>query len=163
MQRRPMLAQCATSAVLFGASDVVAQQAVEKRGWGSHDVARTARSTFYGGALFGPLVTTWFAFLNRLTFKTAARGVFWRVYMDQFMFTPGVVAFYFGSMTLLEGKGVTEAKGRIEKAYVPTIIRNWCVCSCFLGWCGGADGFVCLVGVCLSRRSLLTLRSCRTT
>lgn len=131
-----MLAQCATSAVLFGASDVVAQQVVEKRGWSSHDVARTARSTFYGGALFGPLVTTWFAFLNRLTFKTAARGVFWRVYMDQFMFTPGVVAFYFGSMTLLEGRGVSEARGRIEKAYVPTIIRNWCVLKLVGMWWG---------------------------
>ena len=38
LQRRPMISQCLTSAVLFGASDVVAQQLVEKRGLKNHDV-----------------------------------------------------------------------------------------------------------------------------
>lgn len=37
LQRRPMLAQCTTAAVLFGTGDVIAQQAVEKRGR-NHDV-----------------------------------------------------------------------------------------------------------------------------
>jgi hypothetical protein len=60
-----MIAQCATSAVLFGAGDIIAQQAVERK-QAQHDVrsmlvsrsapvdlsaqfARTARQTFYGG------------------------------------------------------------------------------------------------------------------
>jgi protein Mpv17 len=33
-----MIAQCATAAVLFGAGDVIAQQAVEKKGK-QHDVS----------------------------------------------------------------------------------------------------------------------------
>lgn len=33
-----MLAQCLTAGVLFGAGDVIAQQAIEKRGWTKHDV-----------------------------------------------------------------------------------------------------------------------------
>ena len=40
IQRRPMFGQCATSGVLFGASDIVAQHAVEKRGLAKHDVRR---------------------------------------------------------------------------------------------------------------------------
>ncbi|KAI0747376.1 hypothetical protein C8Q74DRAFT_1372631 [Fomes fomentarius] len=32
---------------------------------------------------------------------------------------------FFGSLTLLKGKGVNDAKERIQEAYVPTIIRNW--------------------------------------
>lgn len=36
--RRPLLASCGTAAVLFGAGDVIAQQAVEKRG-NKHDVS----------------------------------------------------------------------------------------------------------------------------
>ncbi|EKM57295.1 uncharacterized protein PHACADRAFT_254989 [Phanerochaete carnosa HHB-10118-sp] len=127
LQRRPMVGQCATSAVLFGASDVVAQQAVEKRGLAKHDFVRTLRSTFYGGCLFGPAVTKWFAFLNRLQFASPRRAVLYRVYMDQFMFAPIVIGFYFGSMTLLEGKGVSEATTRIEKNYVSTVMRNWMV------------------------------------
>ncbi|GJE89439.1 Mpv17/PMP22 family protein [Phanerochaete sordida] len=127
LQRRPVIGQCATSAVLFGASDIVAQQAVEKRGLAKHDYVRTLRSTFYGGCLFGPAVTKWFGFLNRLQFRTPRRAVIYRVYLDQFMFAPAIIAFYFGSMTIMEGKGVSEAVSRIEKAYVPTVLRNWMV------------------------------------
>jgi hypothetical protein len=36
--RRPMLVQCLTAGVMFGAGDVIAQQAVEKKGWKQHDV-----------------------------------------------------------------------------------------------------------------------------
>lgn len=82
----------------------------------AHGFTRTVRPTFYGGALLRPLLATGFSYLDRLTFKTAAHAAFWR--MAQFMIMPGVVAFCFGSRTLLEGKGVSEAKGRIEKAYV---------------------------------------------
>ncbi|KII83865.1 hypothetical protein PLICRDRAFT_179905 [Plicaturopsis crispa FD-325 SS-3] len=124
LQRRPMLAQCATAAVLFGAGDVIAQQAVERRGR-EHDFARTARLTFYGGALFGPAMTKWYALLARLQFKSPARAVAARVGADQFVLTPAAVAFFFGSMTFLEGKGVQEAQERISAAYTPTLLRNW--------------------------------------
>ncbi|KIP02680.1 hypothetical protein PHLGIDRAFT_32113 [Phlebiopsis gigantea 11061_1 CR5-6] len=127
LQRRPMLAQCATSGVLFGLSDVVAQQAVEQKGFSKHDYTRTLRATFYGGCLFGPAVTKWFQFLNRLQFSSPRKAVMYRVYMDQFMFAPVVIGFYFGSMTLMEGNGVAEAVSRIEKAYVPTVLANWMV------------------------------------
>lgn len=36
--QRPFLTQCLSSAVLFGAGDVLAQEAVEKRGWERYDV-----------------------------------------------------------------------------------------------------------------------------
>ncbi|KAK7693273.1 hypothetical protein QCA50_002840 [Cerrena zonata] len=123
--RRPMLTQCATSLTLFAAGDVVAQQLIEKKGFDKHDFARTARLGFYGGALFGPLVTKWFQLLNRLKFSSPTKAVAYRVYLDQFVFTPGVVAFFFGSMTLLEGKSFGDASDKIQEAYVPTLIRNW--------------------------------------
>ncbi|KAI0810770.1 hypothetical protein BC629DRAFT_1589528 [Irpex lacteus] len=125
LQRRPMAAQSATSAVLFGASDVVAQQLVGKVGIRNHDFTRTARATFYGGVFFGPAVTKWFQLLNRLKFSTPVKGTIFRVYLDQFVFTPCVVGFYFTSMTLMEGKGFSEAQARLDKSYAPTLIRNW--------------------------------------
>ena len=36
------------------------------------------------------------------------------------------VAFFFGSMSVLEGQP-KEAPARIQAAYVPTLVRNWCV------------------------------------
>ncbi|KAH8107168.1 hypothetical protein BXZ70DRAFT_916685 [Cristinia sonorae] len=125
LQRRPMLYQCATAGILFAGGDCIAQQAIERKGWKNHDLARTARLGFYGGCMFGPLLTKWLQTLNRLQFKTPLRAVVYRTYLDQGVFTPAVVAFFFGSMTALEGKGVSEAVDRIQENYVPTLIRNW--------------------------------------
>ncbi|KJA15415.1 hypothetical protein HYPSUDRAFT_48434 [Hypholoma sublateritium FD-334 SS-4] len=121
--RRPMATQCATAAVLFGAGDVIAQQAVEGRGR-AHDFARTARLTLYGGALFGPAMTTWYAFLNRIKFPSPTKSLIYRVWLDQALLTPAAVAFFFGSMSVLEGQP-KEAPARIKAAYVPTLLRNW--------------------------------------
>ncbi|KAJ6583115.1 hypothetical protein DFH09DRAFT_1309350 [Mycena vulgaris] len=123
--RRPMLAQCGTAAVLFGAGDIIAQQAVERKGK-EHDFARTARLTFYGGAMFGPAMTKWYQLLNRIQFKSPTKAVVYRVWLDQCILTPGAVIVFFGSMALLEGKP-HEAIPRIGAGYVPTLLRNWAV------------------------------------
>jgi protein Mpv17 len=120
-----MIAQCGTAAVLFGAGDVIAQQAIEKKGLKGHDWARTARLTFYGGALFGPIVTKWFQFLNRIQFPSAAKSTIYRVGLDQGIMAPAHVAFFFTTMTLLEGNSFADAKGRLNHAYVTTLTRNW--------------------------------------
>ncbi|KAJ7735708.1 hypothetical protein B0H16DRAFT_1425907 [Mycena metata] len=123
--RRPMLTQCVTAATLFGAGDIIAQQAVEKKGK-EHDWARTARLTFYGGVVFGPALTKWYQLLNRLQFKSPTKGIVYRVWLDQCVLTPGAVIVFFGSMALLEGKP-QEVVPRIGAGYVPTLLRNWAV------------------------------------
>ncbi|KAI0724744.1 hypothetical protein C8Q72DRAFT_856795 [Fomitopsis betulina] len=122
--RRPMLTQCASSAVMFGVGDILAQQAFEKKGT-KHDFLRTARTAFYGGALFGPLLTKWLVVLQRLKVQSRVREVAYKVWLDQTVFTPGVIGFFFTSMTLLEGKSFQDAQQRVTEAYVPTLIRNW--------------------------------------
>ncbi|TFK18050.1 hypothetical protein FA15DRAFT_604050 [Coprinopsis marcescibilis] len=119
-----MLVQCVTAAGLFGAGDIIAQQAVEKKGWKEHDFARTARLTFYGGAMFGPLMTKWYQFLNRLYFPSPTKALVYRLWLDQAMLTPVAVVFFYGSMSTLEGSP-DKALGRIQEAYIPTLIRNW--------------------------------------
>lgn len=49
LAKRPLLTQAVTTAVLFGAGDGLAQQAVERRGIAKHDPMRTARMAAYGG------------------------------------------------------------------------------------------------------------------
>lgn len=121
--RKPMITQCVTAGVLFGAGDIIAQQAVEGKGK-DHDFLRTARLTFYGGVLFGPAMTKWYSFLNRIKFPSPTKALVYRVWLDQAILTPVAVAFFYGSMSVLEGKP-EEALSRIKAAYVPTIIRNW--------------------------------------
>ncbi|KAI6115034.1 hypothetical protein EDD17DRAFT_1777755 [Pisolithus thermaeus] len=124
--RRPMLAQPATAAVLFGAGDIIAQQAIEQRGK-NHDFLRTARLTFYGGAIFGPALTKWYQLLNRIKFSSPTKAVVYRVWLDQAILTPVAVGVFFGTMSILEGQGVSGAVERTRTAYEPTLIRNWMV------------------------------------
>ena len=124
--RRPYTTQCATAAFLFGTGDVIAQQAIEGRGK-NHDFARTARLTFYGGALFGPAMTKWYQLLNRIQFSSPTKAVIYRVWLDQAVLTPVAVGFFFGSMSIMEGKGFSGAQERISSAYTPTLLRNWAV------------------------------------
>lgn len=58
LARRPLLTQAVTTFVLFGAGDVIAQQAVDKKGIEKHDLARTGRMALYGGGEFFPLSPT---------------------------------------------------------------------------------------------------------
>lgn len=46
---RPMLTQSVTTALLFATGDIMAQQAVEKKGVAKHDFTRTGRMILYGG------------------------------------------------------------------------------------------------------------------
>jgi hypothetical protein len=45
--RRPMVAQCGTAAVLFGTGDLIAQQAIEKKGLKGHDVRSFSSVLFH--------------------------------------------------------------------------------------------------------------------
>ncbi|KAL8280913.1 hypothetical protein RQP46_006592 [Phenoliferia psychrophenolica] len=122
--RRPVATQSATAAVLFGAGDVLAQQGVEKRGR-DHDFVRTARLALYGGVLFAPIVTKWYAMLERIQIKSKAGIVLTRVGLDQFVLTPVMVGLFFTTQAVLEGKGLGEARRRIESSWAPTLYKNW--------------------------------------
>ncbi|KAJ4481292.1 hypothetical protein J3R30DRAFT_3867278 [Lentinula aciculospora] len=134
--RRPMATQSATSAVIFGAGDFIAQQLVDKRGLQNHDFARTARFIFYGSCLFGPVLTKWHQFINRRPFTNPLRAVIYKVTLDQFIAAPCryshrvfeviTVPMFFGSMSILEGRP-GEAIPRIRNSYVSTLTRGWCL------------------------------------
>lgn len=55
--------------------DIVSQQAVEKRGLEGHDFKRSFRMTVYGALIGGPVIGTWFGFINRvITIKNKWAG-----------------------------------------------------------------------------------------
>ncbi|KAE9396355.1 hypothetical protein BT96DRAFT_115161 [Gymnopus androsaceus JB14] len=125
--RRPMATQCATSAVIFGTGDVIAQQVVARRGARNHDFTRTARFILYGASLFGPFITKWHQFINRRQFTSPVRAVVYKVTLDQLLAAPLItVPMFFGSMSILEGHP-EEAIPRIKNAYSSTLARGWCL------------------------------------
>jgi len=49
LKTSPLLTQAVTTGILFGTGDVLAQQAVERKGVEKHNLMRTARMAAYGG------------------------------------------------------------------------------------------------------------------
>ncbi|KAF5391813.1 hypothetical protein D9757_001698 [Collybiopsis confluens] len=135
LQRRPMLTQCCTAAFLFGTGDIVAQQGVEGRGK-KHDVSTTATIPsvqMLDARDFLRLMHRSFQFVRtaRLTFygvqqKGWSIGCAFEASSPKLQdrLRTAAVGFFFGSMSILEGKP-REAIPRIQAAYVPTIVRNW--------------------------------------
>ncbi|BEI81247.1 hypothetical protein CcaverHIS002_0204070 [Cutaneotrichosporon cavernicola] len=125
MTRRPFLGNIVSAVALFGAGDVIAQQAVEKKGWSKHDWARTGRIVTWGGVFFAPAVTAWFQVLNKVPMTNMVKGTAIRVGLDQFVAAPIVLSCFYTVMTLLEGKDLATAKEKAEKNIWPTLKVNW--------------------------------------
>jgi len=128
LAKSPLLTQSATTLVLFATGDVLAQQAVEKRGIQKHDLARTGRMAFYGGAIFGPAATTWFSFLSRRVIlnnnPNSTATILTRVAMDQLIFTPTNLLVFLSTQAVLEG---SSPKAKIESTYTTAITKNWMI------------------------------------
>ncbi|CAK9786375.1 hypothetical protein CC85DRAFT_273381 [Cutaneotrichosporon oleaginosum] len=127
MTRRPFLGNIASAIVLFGAGDMLAQQAVEKKGWDKHDWARTGRTVTWGGAFYAPVATAWFQVLNKVPMTNKIKGTAIRVGLDQFVAAPIVLSCFYTVMTLLEGKSLAAAKDKVEKNIRPTLTTNWSI------------------------------------
>ncbi|KAI3394632.1 hypothetical protein diail_2496 [Diaporthe ilicicola] len=123
LAKRPLLTQVVTTAVLFGTGDVVAQQAVEKKGLQKHDLARTGRMVLYGGSVFGPAATTWYKFLaNNVNLKSANTTMLARVALDQCVFAPVFIGVFLSSMAAMEGNPVGE---KLDKNYSTALTSNY--------------------------------------
>ncbi|MCJ1456961.1 Protein required for ethanol metabolism [Mycoblastus sanguinarius] len=102
----------------------MAQQAVERVGPEKHNFARTGRMALYGGAVFGPAATTWFAFLaRRINFpKSPNLTIAARVATDQTVFASTNLFCFLSSMALMEG---TDPKEKLKSSYWTALEKNW--------------------------------------
>ncbi|ETN38296.1 uncharacterized protein HMPREF1541_06327 [Cyphellophora europaea CBS 101466] len=123
LAQRPLMTQAVMSAVLFGAGDTLAQQAVEKKGFRNQDVARTARMVGYGGLVFGPAATKWYQFLQKkINFSSNAATIAARVAADQTIFASTNMGVFLSTMAILEGGSPAE---KLKKSYVSGLTANW--------------------------------------
>ena len=91
----PITTQLITTGILFGAGDVLAQQGMERAGF-KHNLMRTARMTFFGAAMAGPVFIGWYRVLDRfVNLKSANSTLLARVALDQLAFAPVNIACMF--------------------------------------------------------------------
>jgi protein Mpv17 len=77
-------------------------------------------------AIFGPLATTWFGFLQRRVVFPGRPNteILARVGLDQAILAPGNLFLFLNTMALMEG---TSAKEKLDTTYWPALSRNWMV------------------------------------
>ncbi|OBT68846.1 hypothetical protein VE03_02106 [Pseudogymnoascus sp. 23342-1-I1] len=122
---RPMLTQSVTTAILFATGDIMAQQAVEHRGIEKHEFIRTARMALYGGAIFGPVATKWFRFLQtKIVLPNKKLEICARVGADQLLFAPTHLFVFLSTMSILEGVSPQE---KLSKTYTGALQTSWMV------------------------------------
>lgn len=130
--------------------DIVSQQAVEKRGFEGHDFKRSFRMTVYGALIGGPVIGTWFGFINRVitiknkwagksllishtmylqkahSFQLISIATIVRVGIDQAFFSPAILAIFMGGISVLEGRNLAEIKEKFHKSYFNGLMNSYC-------------------------------------
>ena len=109
--------------VLVAAGDVITQQFAERRGT-NHDFRRTARMGMVG-LVIGPVLRSWYLTLERIVPGTAKTAGFKKMLLDQSLFAPVMICFFFGVSKTLAGKRPHEIKEMLQERYVQTLITNY--------------------------------------
>lgn len=102
LRRYPLLTQSASAGLLFAIGDILAQSVSPSQKDDSvkslWEPLRTLRMGFFGMAVAGPSIATWYVLLDRLQTSLLAR-----VALDQLLFAPVFIGVFFTGTGLLEG------------------------------------------------------------
>lgn len=137
LKTHPKKTNAIMTGTLFGLGDVIAQLGFPQKGSNTkYDFARTARSVIYGSMIFSFVGDRWFKFLsNKVSLPNRPNGhwtnTLFRVGVDQVTFAPTSIPFYFGCLTLMEGKTLEDAKKKINDRWWETLRANWAVWPAF--------------------------------
>ena len=110
-------------AVLFTTSDILTQQLVEKKGL-DHDGRRTLRMCIMG-IIIGPIQRTWFLTLERFIPPTSKIQIVKKLIVDQAIYGPFIIFFFYTLSGTLAGKELLEIKLLLQERYVKTIFTAY--------------------------------------
>ncbi|KAL6938101.1 hypothetical protein ACO0RG_004640 [Hanseniaspora osmophila] len=157
LQKNPKTTNAVSTGFLFGLGDIIAQLAfsspplskqhndvaktmgknlanLETHNHKPYDPYRTLRAVAYGSVIFSPIGDKWYKFLQNKVYSPKLSNMtntLARVAVDQLCFAPLAIPFYFGCITLMEGKTWQEAKLKINENYKTTLLANWSVWPLF--------------------------------
>ncbi|XP_067046180.1 protein Mpv17-like isoform X2 [Acropora muricata] len=124
----PWKTQIIGTGILVAVGDVITQQFVEKKG-SHHDFVRTARMGVVG-VIVAPVLRTWFLALDRIFPGTAKIDGLKKMLLDQSLFAPFMIGFFFSVTETLAGKRPYEIhKHRI--GFVQLVAIFW---NAYMSW-----------------------------
>lgn len=77
------------------------------------------------GLIIGPVLRTWYLTLDRVVPGTAKPAGFKKMLIDQSLFAPVMIAFFFGVTETLAGKRPAEIQETLRACYKETLITNY--------------------------------------
>ena len=77
------------------------------------------------GLIIGPVFRTWYLTLDRLVPGAAKTAGFKKMLLDQALFAPCMICFFFGVTETLAGKKPSEIKEMLQERYLETMVTNY--------------------------------------
>ena len=108
---------------MFTTSDILTQQLIEKRGF-NHDGRRTLQMSIMG-TIIGPIQRTWFLTLERFIPPTSKVQFVKKLIVDQTIYGPFIISFFYTLSGTLAGKEFWEIKLLLQERYVKTIFTAY--------------------------------------
>eukprot|EP00795_Rhopilema_esculentum_P008467 gene8467-14457_t len=112
--------------VLVGAGDVIAQQAVERKGL-KHDVLRTVKMTGMGLCIIGPGLRTWYIILEKLVKGAGKTVALKKMLLDQTVWAPSFLAMFLSAVSVLNGKSKDEIIMKFQNEYIDMMKVNYMI------------------------------------
>ena len=109
--------------MLLVVSDTLTQQLVEKKGW-NQDGRRTLRMGIMG-IIIGPIQRTWFLTLERFIPPTSKIQIVKKLIVDQTIYGPFIIFFFYSLSSTLAGKDFHEVKLLLQERYIETILTAY--------------------------------------
>lgn len=131
--RHPIKTQSATAGIIGGIGDLLMQnyERFQSKSSGEIDLKRTGRLAFYRGVLLGPAYVLWLRGLDRFVISgSELRVMASKTFLDQFVFTPPKMIYFYTTMAMMEGYTLQGALERAMPKIWPTLQVNWPLWCC---------------------------------
>ena len=128
ISRRPLVTQICAGSVLVVAGDAAAQHLVEGKSLRDHDFSRSGNMVLLRGVIHSGLIIYWYRFLQtKVPMSNASlyRRLAVHLSLDQGLFGPANVAFFFCASGVLEGKSSSEIHHKLDDRLWQTISSAW--------------------------------------
>jgi len=124
--RSPIFTASSQAGLLMCVGDLISQKFVENKDARSIDLYRTARFGLVGFIVVGPVLRTWYGFLERrIVMKTPAMTAVAKMATDQLIFAPIFLFNFMGLMGVLNGLNSRQIETDLRNNYGDVMLRNY--------------------------------------
>lgn len=122
LAKYPVTTKAITSAFLTLIGDLICQIVIDQVP--SLDLKRTFLFTLLGLVLVGPTLHFWYLYLSKLVTVPGASGAFFRLLLDQFLFSPIFIGVFLSTLVTLEGRP-SQVVPKLQQEWFSAVVANW--------------------------------------